>query len=198
MALIASWPVAVALLNYFDYQRSLDHIHKHNNENMLSLHKLNSGIIACITKECFVTSNDVTSYFLYLRVLLVRWPAMDLLWMFWESIDNTMTCSVVAKVTNYVMLGGDWVVTIIKIRENKDLCVRPTQRGRPVIILQVFAPPSASSPGVWGLYQKPSSKSSLSSSRSSSLSLFWGSKSWKIIWVLYHYKWCEVLFHTWS
>ena len=51
-----------------------------------------------------------------------------------------MTCSVVAKVTNYVMLGGDWVVTIIKIRENKDLCVRPTQRGRPVIILQVFAP----------------------------------------------------------
>ena len=32
------------------------------------------------------------------------------------------------------------MVTIIKIRENKDLCVRPTQRGRPVIILQVFAP----------------------------------------------------------
>ena len=54
----------------------------------------------------------------------------------------TLNNSVVAKGTNYVfvMIGGDRVVTIIKIRENKDLCVRPTQRGRPVIILQVFAP----------------------------------------------------------
>ena len=54
----------------------------------------------------------------------------------------TLNNVVVAKGTNYVfvMIGGDRVVTIIKIRENKDLCVRPTQRGRPVIILQVFAP----------------------------------------------------------
>ena len=40
----------------------------------------------------------------------------------------TLNNVVVAKGTNYVfvMIGGDRVVTIIKIRENKDLCVRPT------------------------------------------------------------------------
>ena len=67
-------------------------------------------------------------------------PAVNNLRINWYHMDKFILNNfIVAKCTNYVMICGDRWWRSSRSEKTK-ICVRPTQRGRPVIILQVFAP----------------------------------------------------------
>ena len=96
-----------------------------------------------------------------MNILRINWYHMD------KFILNNF---VVAKCTNYVMICGDRWWRSSRSEKTKICVCAPHREGGLSSFCKFLPRPSASSPGVWGLYQKPSSKSSLSSSRSSSLS----------------------------